>query len=382
MNGTTVTRWIALAVLLAGCESLPQTHLPPLLPVRQDDVQTYFAQTTDSWTLALHRYPNHEGLKRRPPVILCHGFGYNGSFWDLDAEHNLARYLQERGLDVWIVDLRGSGRSTRPGWSLLHGLRLEGETIDQFRFDKADWTFDDHILTDAPTLIGRVRQETGYRKVMWVGHSLGSLIGLGHLIRSERPAIGRLVTLGTPMTVDDPPNSMLQNLPKMQYILSSINNRFPSLLAGSTGALLKTPWDLLFYNDRNMDREVVMNLFRKVGEDMSPGSIRQYMLMLQRRRFVSSDGSYDYAAGLSKVVCPILVLGGLADNLASVGSQHYLYHHVGSREKAFRIFRRIDGDAADYGHVDLVLGRHARTDVFPLIADWLLGHAPASRPAR
>ncbi len=40
-------------------------------------------------------------------------------------------------------------------------------------------------------------------------------------------------------------------------------------------------------------------------------------------------------------------------------------------EKQFALFGAVNGHRGDYGHDDLVIGRHARSEVFPLIRRWL-----------
>src|SRR5512140_3464556 len=87
----------------------------------------YHARTHDGWRLALYRHaPGRRS--HRTPVLLCHGMASNR--WDMDGPGriSLARYLVRRGYDVWVVELRGAGRSTRP--SLWNGKRY-------------DWTFED-----------------------------------------------------------------------------------------------------------------------------------------------------------------------------------------------------------------------------------------------
>jgi hypothetical protein len=44
---------------------------------------------------------------------------------------------------------------------------------------------------------------------------------------------------------------------------------------------------------------------------------------------------------------------------------------VSSPDRTFVEFGVESGHGADYGHIDLVLGRHAPEEVFTRIADWL-----------
>ena len=78
-----------------------------------------YVKTRDGWSLAVHRYWKGKGTSQWGPVLLVHGLGANR--YDLDApfpEISVARYLHSRAHDVWVIELRGSGKSRPPGWPL------------------------------------------------------------------------------------------------------------------------------------------------------------------------------------------------------------------------------------------------------------------------
>jgi poly(3-hydroxyalkanoate) synthetase len=104
----------------------------------------------------------------------------------------------------------------------------------------------------------------------------------------------------------------------------------------------------------------------------------QFTGMIKTGQFTNVDGSFDYTANLDKVKVPILLLAGQVDNIASPEVVLYAYRAVSSTDKTYRMFGRVNGYRANYGHNDLVLGKHAREEVFPLIAQWLTKRA---RPA-
>jgi hypothetical protein len=47
-----------------------------------------------------------------------------------------------------------------------------------------------------------------------------------------------------------------------------------------------------------------------------------------------------------------------------------------AEEKVYRLFGASSGDERGYGHGDIVLSDAARESVFPVIAAWLVRHAP------
>ena len=106
----------------------------------------HFVTTADGWRLARAPYPPLGASRRRFPVLLCHGLGANRCSFDLGSDPSLAVYLARLGFDVWCLELRGHGRSDRPG---LFSPRHFG------------WSFDDYLHIDLPTAIAKVQKITG-----------------------------------------------------------------------------------------------------------------------------------------------------------------------------------------------------------------------------
>ena len=102
--------------------------------------QVHFAVTDDGWQLACHRYCNNPSY--REPVVLFAGMGANRYNFDLLPDRSLAEFLSQAGFDVWLVELRGAGWSTRPGW-----------------FSPLSWTFsfDDHLYKDVPAVLDLIQ---------------------------------------------------------------------------------------------------------------------------------------------------------------------------------------------------------------------------------
>lgn len=107
---------------------------------------------------------------QRPCVVFVHGALHDHSVWTLAS-----RWLAHHGHAVLALDLPGHGRSA--------GAPLPDVAAH------ADWAL-------------QVLQAAGVRQASWVGHSMGSLIGLEAAARSPQCA-SRLVMVGTayPMKV-------------------------------------------------------------------------------------------------------------------------------------------------------------------------------------
>ncbi len=50
-----------------------------------------------------------------------------------------------------------------------------------------------------------MKRHTQAPEVAWVGHSMGGIIALCHLAKYRNPGIGRLVTVGSQVTMQDAP---------------------------------------------------------------------------------------------------------------------------------------------------------------------------------
>lgn len=347
-------------------------------------VRQYFIKTADGWTLSLKRYPP-VNIKRhgapREPVVLCHGFNYNSSLWDLDEKHSLARYLQGKGCDVWAVDLRGSGDSTKPALSDLRSLaKLKIEKFPQIlirapmNVARFDWTIDDHIHRDLPAIIEFVKNQTGERKINWIGHSMGGIVMYGYLETKGGGDIKNFAAVGTMVNVPQPPNDFLKLISSQKPLTDAsllVNTTVAYQLRNLTLGSVKLPWEKLFYNEENMDELTAMRMFRTAIDDTAPGVIAQFSEAIRSGVIMSVDKKFDYTRNLNLVKTPILIIGGAKDMLASAETIRYASDNVSSDDKETVIFSKANGYSADYGHCDLILGKKSEEEVYSYIWRWL-----------
>ncbi len=343
-------------------------------------------QTADGWKIAIERFSPAQGRARpdAPPVVLVHGLGYNGNFWNLTDDVSLARHLQRAGYDVFVPSLRGAGRSTKPLVSQIRQLfRLQFEQYDPRTALAGDpgllrlnWTIDDHVNSDVPAIIDAVLKAAGRERLHWVGHSMGGMVLYGYLGRNPE-ACGRIasfVAIGSPVALLKPHSEPLEAMAAGKIPLAignaALSTTLPGIINAIGGELTAGPVEKLFMNQSNMTGDVVRLLPLRVQEDIAPGQLAQLVRMIEGERFVSADGAIDYAALIEKVTCPTLIVAGTLDNLCPLDSSKYAYGRVGAREKRFVLAGRINNFSSDYGHNDLVLGRAAGREVFPFILDW------------
>ncbi|KAK8631404.1 hypothetical protein V6N13_028193 [Hibiscus sabdariffa] len=157
-------------------------------------------KTEDGYILNMQRIPEGRegGGNRKQPVLIQHGvlvarregtrkqrmhrfrqpitwsnivthWGLqflDGMTWLLNSpEQNLPMILADNGFDVWIANTRGT-RFCR------HHVSLD-PVLPEFW----NWSWDELVTYDLPAVFGFVFNQTG-QKIHYIGHSLGTLIGL------------------------------------------------------------------------------------------------------------------------------------------------------------------------------------------------------------
>lgn len=355
-------------------------------PSHAEPGEPVVTRSADGWMLvAQHFKPTGPPQPRGLPVILCHGLTYNALFWDLDDSCSLAQYLARFGFDVWAVNLRGCGLSQKWVWKLDDApAALIGTALRRLNHGKlgatgyatldprfANWTLDHHIAYDVPAFVNLVRRRTGASEVAWVGHSMGGIVALACLARYQNPGIGRLVTVGSQLTM--PKGEVAERF------LSELLARRQQQLSGqwSGDALLtqtKTSVHNLFFNEQNVSPKVYEALSGWATDVPAIGLMEQYLTLSRQGVLLDARGRFNYAKGAGNIKVPILITCGEVDNFAPPPVQKFLYDHVGSTDKTLYIFGKSQGLNVDAGHDDTLVGLHAKGQTYPVIARWLASH--------
>jgi predicted alpha/beta hydrolase len=281
--------------------------------------------TEDDVAITVHRIGDHDGTA----VILVPGTFSNWTFWFGTRGTGFARELAGRGFEAWVVDLRGHGRSQRPA----PGQR---------------WNFDDWGRMDVPAVVRAVNAEG--RTPLLVGHSAGGASVLAALA-------------GTPGLEDDVAAAAIIATP------------LPWLQRWRRAAA----WGMRFAS-RNMDA-FPARLLGLGPEDELPGVMEQWMDWNLRGRWTGRDGT-DYDKALAQLRLPLLFIAGTGDHrFAPPDACRGLFELTRSPDCLFIEAGRDTGFSRDYGHVELIVSREARQEIWPLLADWLAAHTRSRRAA-
>jgi pimeloyl-ACP methyl ester carboxylesterase len=328
--------------------------------------ELHFPRTADGWRIALHRYrPRAAALGL--PAILCGGYACNRYFLDYDERYSLARFLARAGFDTWVLEPRGCG--------LAHPSR------DCTR--PRSWTFDDLVAFDVPTAVGHVAALTG-SEVTWVGHSMGGLLLYAYLgagaeqVRRVRAG----VTIASPVEFPATSSELLHEIGAFLLSIPFGDMIYQRWILTALWALFGRSSALeVGMNPENVERHVIGHALRLFIENVPRAKLKQLALWALEGVFCSADGRVDYRTALSRVKVPILAIAGSADRLATPAAVRRALDHLPVPPATYLEFGRAHGHSTDYGHVDLILGRAAPTEVFPVVAGWLAsrsGGAPAA----
>lgn len=284
------------------------------------DEPALMVRADDGVDLALYRV--NGGGRGAPPLLMVHGTFSNRTFFFGAGERGLGHHLAARGHDVWVLELRGHGRS--------------GDAGRRHR-----WQFEDWIRRDAPAAVAGVLAATGRERLVWIGHSAGGVIGYAFagLGQAGSGALAALVTAGSPA----PTGLGLVQYPMAAagLTLSRMMGRFPARLLG-------------------------------IGpEDEHPGIFGQWMRWNLRGRWQGDDGT-DYYANARRVGVPLLALSGGGDWLiAPPALCRDLAEATASADRTIVACGRGTGFREDYNHHRLIASSAARAEVWPLIGDWI-----------
>ncbi len=337
--------------------------------------EQHFVRTADGWVLALHRIRPRGTAAGGVPVICTPGLACNSRLFDFDDELSLARTLADAGFDVWCLDPRGTGASERPELLFGHSWR---------------YGFLEYAGEDAPAAIAHVCARTGHAQVLWVGHSMGGLIGY-HAATHETvgAAIAGVVALGSPADFADHRRVLGRAL---TWVLDGFLRGWPVVRLGRLGTAL-APFaghvrvfpEHIFLSIHNVAPRVLRQFMVQVLEDVPRRLLNQFADNIVRHLGFDGAPVGETHARLQRATVPLLSVAGNADRVAPPASVHAAVRLLGSEDCTEVTVGGADGVA--FGHLDLLLGRAAPAQVYPTVVAWLLARAasletsPGSAPA-
>uniref|UniRef100_A0A0E0IFZ3 Lipase n=1 Tax=Oryza nivara TaxID=4536 RepID=A0A0E0IFZ3_ORYNI len=314
-----------------------QLLLPLGYPCTEHNVET-----KDGFLLSLQHIPhgkNKAADSTGPPVFLQHGLFQGGDTWFINsAEQSLGYILADNGFDVWIGNVRG----TR--WSKGHSTFSVHDKLFW------DWSWQELAEYDLLAMLGYVYTVT-QSKILYVGHSQGTIMGLAAL---TMPEIVKMISSAALLC----PISYLDHV-SASFVLRAVAMHLDQMLV-TMGI-----HQLNFRSD--MGVQIVDSLCD--GEHVDCNNLLSAITVIRKGTFAK----YDYgllgnlrryghlrppAFDLSSIPesLPIWMGYGGLDALADVTDVQRTIRELGSTPELLYI--------GDYGHIDFVMSVKAKDDVY------------------
>jgi len=314
MDAVRWTLWVLGAVLvLVGVNVLWVLGVRWWYRLRTTPPQRFKVRCQDGWELTVHeRRAAHRRFEE--PVLLCHGLAANRCTFDFEPPYSMAHYLAEAGFDCYSVEWRGISYSERPP----PGRRWPDVTVDEL------------IGQDGPALIEAVLARTGAKRALWVGHSLGGLVGYAVAQGPAGARLAGLLALGSPVFF--PPDPLLRRLIQMGARLSwpwGFRNEWLSQTLAPFLGHVTLPLSDVIVNPKHILPPIQRKVYANMMSSMSRNVLRQFQDWITHDAFRSFDGSVDWRAGLARLSLPVMVMGGSSDRLASPKNLRAQYELVG-----------------------------------------------------
>ena len=307
-------------------------------------------RTDDEVTLCVERIAPKGQC--RGAVILCHGLAANGFVFDVPG-HSLARYLADHGYECFIPDLRGARFSNLPA---------------------KGWRLDDYIEQDLPAIFDLVRAQALSSTIHWLGHSMGGVLFFMYACEHPEVPISRAVMVGS--TLDyRVGHSVFRDLRAALKIARPVRElpfgkltRLSAYLAGH----VSTPIEKINFNRPNVEVEVMRAILSDCFGPLPTALLKDLDSAFSRGGFARRGGLLRYNELWPRYRFPTLLLAGSADvqcPIEAVDETARVLGHL--RDLRVLPFGKRYGQREDYGHYDLIVGRHAPSEVWPRIVEWM-----------
>jgi poly[(R)-3-hydroxyalkanoate] polymerase subunit PhaC len=351
-------------VLAIGCSGVRHT-------IQYEPESMHRAVTADGAHVSLIHLPPQGDPIDAPPLIFCHGLTSTAASWDLGDGIGLGPYLSRAGYDVWLLNLRGRGDSSKPGG--------QDNPIDYA------WTFDDYARYDVPAAIAYVSERTSHRKVTWIGHSMGGMLIYAHLGSTGDSRVDKIVTIGSPVqfgSLGEDAIDIVKTGRKWFDPVTGVHAIRVEMVARTfTGPsiLMRNGVARWISYPENFSRDTWMRYAANAIPNLSGPLMHQMSGWAIVDRFVSQDGAIDYRAGISRISVPALLMVGKGDQLASTWTVYPAYEALASVDKSLVVLGQANGSRYDHGHGGIILGNWADTEVYPIIEQWLAEHTSTDK---
>lgn len=313
-------------------------------------------ETEDGWSLPLYRFAPAPDQEFRGPLLLQHGLAACHRVWTFPPR-SIAAAFAAQGYEVWVSDLRGSLADRSP-----EGPRGR------------DWTIDDYLDHDLQSFVRHIRQANQGAPIFAYGHSMGGVLLMMSAIRHGSENYRGIVTSAASLDYTQG-NSGFKKLLPLRPIVASLPwvpyGSFSKIASPILGRSRNKIEEFSYHPD-NLEAELARQWFANVFTNIAPGVLLSLATTFEAGGFRSADGMR-YGELLDRIQCPILMLGGSHDQQCPADAVQATWNRIPIPEKKLALFGQEHGHELPYGHADLLVGRSAPREVWPLVSEWLAG---------
>ena len=324
----------------------------PRLPYAEE----HRLETEDGASIELRRLPPAAVPSRLPPVLCVHGIGIDHHNVDMFDDRSIARHLQRRGRDVWLLTLRS-------------GVRAPHRRAAATSFDRM-------ARHDVPLAIREVLTRTGAPELDYLGFSMGGMLAYASLgCVLPRGLVARVAIMGSPGIVMPPePISRFLAHVTPTFLVPHLPLESICRLLARPASWLITPIHARIVHPPNMAHSDYRTAMATIASIPRP-------LLRDFQRFVRHGGELRFEgqpvlAALSKLDLPLHVVAGERDHVAPPIAVKAAFDAWGSAassvDKTFWIAGTESGARYGYGHGDLAMGLRVEAEVLARVGDFLM----------
>ena len=212
-------------------------------------------------------------------------------------------------------------------------------------------------------------ERTGSDALHFIGHSLGGILLYGRAAMLDA-RIKSGITIGSTLDYSGLPTAFraIAPLAPLSHLVPFVPIHWAALLQSHISGYSPRLIDSMMVCPENVDVELYRRMAANMLHPVSARLLRDLSGIIQGRGIMNSKGKrYDALLQSSGYTFPILAMAGNADSQCPpVSSARFGTSHLA--------FGKDQGHRENYGHHDLIMGRHAREEVWPRISEWLLQH--------
>ena len=306
-----------------------------------------YLRSTDGWKITLEHLPAQNASPPLGTILCCPGLACNGRIFHLTEELSFARHLSTLGYDVWVLHPRGTGPSERANV-------------------KREWNYgyQDYVKDGIAT--AQYLYERNKEKIIWIGHSMGGLIGYEISTRAPH-AIQGLVTLGTPTNLSKHSLSRF-HFGLFKWFCKGFSTSYLGQLstvvapwAGWIPALTPKP---LYVNLDILSAKDLRFFLAVALEDTPRQLIDEFLLAIKGEGPLAEENWIRYRWMLRNLPVPLFAIVGGCDGLAPLSVTQAIKKWGPKKHLTYL-------EIEEASHAELIVSTTAQTDIIPAINQWI-----------